>query len=129
MTQTNDTPQINNPSAWFYADSPENEWWSGGHASRDEAISHARERYGDGRAIWVAEAKRMVPNLEGVILADNVIDSLQDDEAWGEDGWEGYGPEEELQRRLDECVAKWFAECCELTGANLDFVHGWEKVK
>ncbi|MBH1992473.1 MAG: hypothetical protein I8H86_06260 [Sphingomonadaceae bacterium] len=120
-------PKVSNPSFWFYSAEEDAEWWHRGGGGRDEAIAAARASY-PGQAVWVTEARRMSPHLSEVVLADNVIDRIQDDECWGEDGWEGYGDEPELQRRLDATIQLWFAECCDLHGAQLDFVNPPEEV-
>lgn len=114
-------PQVSNTAVWFFAYSEDAEWWYHGGATYDFALAKAlREQ--EGRPIYLQQAKRMVPHLEEVALADNVIDRIQEDECWGKDGWEGDGSTEGLQRRLDAAVAEWFAEECSLTGAQLDFI-------
>lgn len=113
--------EIDNPVRWFFAYSEDAEWWYHGGATYDFALTKAlREQ--EGRPIYIQQAKRLLPKLTDVVIADNVIDALREDECWGEDGWEGDGEPEELQRRLDGTVQRWFAECCEFTGAQLDFV-------
>jgi len=121
-------PTISNPTRWFYAYSEDAEWWRLGGETRAEAEAKALTEAEEDDEMFVLEARRMVPSLTEIVLADNVIDSINDDECWGEDGWEGSGDPAELQRRLDATIAQWFTECCTLDGAQLDFVTGPERV-
>lgn len=117
------SPEISNPTRWFHAGSKDAEWWCNGGTTREECIAAARANEHE----WIAECKRMVPNLGGAIDAEIVIENIQNQECWGEDGWEGFD-EDELQKRLDETIAKWFVECCTLDGAQLEFVTQPEKI-
>lgn len=121
--------QVSNPAAWFVADSVDAEWWCNGGKDRDEAIAIGRDRFAGGDSFWIVEAKRQVPNLTGLFDGMDIVDRLQEDEAWGEDGWEGAGNTDELERRLTVTLQQWFAETCSLDGAQLDFVHGPEEIR
>ena len=122
--------QISNPTRWFYAQGLDAEWWGLGGETRDACISAAREKYGD-EELWIVEAKRMVPDIDVMHLFDgnDLVDRMQDDECWGEEGWEGAGDTDELERRLTATLKQWFNETCSLTGAQLDFTNGPERVQ
>ncbi len=119
--------QVHNPTRWFFAYEPEAEWWGHGGETREECIAAAAQ--GD-EPVWIVEAKRMVPDIASMRIFDGqqIVDQLQESEAWGEDGWEGAGDADDLTNRLNEALAKWFHETCSLDGAQLDFVHGPEKI-
>lgn len=123
-------PTIENPTSWFYARHEESEWWHLGGGTRDEAIANAREECGP-EAFYLVEARRAVPSLDRIRIfdGDEIVERMQDDEAWGEDGWEGAGDTAELERRLTTTLKRWFAECCDLTGAQLDFVTGPDRIE
>lgn len=122
--------EIRNPTAWFYSAHQEAEWWSKGAQDRDETIAMAREAH-PGETVWIVEAKRQLPSFD-VFCAAQIDEKLADDECWDEGGFEGGHPDgphaDDLQRRLEATLRQWFAECCDLHGAQLDFVHGPEKV-
>ena len=127
-------PQVHNPTAWFMASRFDSEWWTNGGADRDETIVKGREFFADkndddAQSFWIVEAKRLVPCLDRQFDGSVIIDSLQDSEVWGEDGWEGAGDTDELERRLTATLRQWFNETCTLDGAGLDFVHGPEEVQ
>lgn len=123
-------PEINNPTAWFYAGHVDAEWWSEGGADRESTIASARADM-PGEAVWVIEARRLVPAFD-IFDAAQIHEQLQDDECWGENGWDGgheNGPHAiDLEKRLAATLRRWFAECCDLDGAQLDFVIGPEEV-
>jgi len=118
---------INNPTRWFYGFSFDAEWWANGGTTREECIAAAA--MGD-QPIWIVEAKRMVPDLAAMNLfeGDDLVGQIQESEVWGEDGWEGYGDTDELEKRLNATLTQWFNETCTLDGAQLDFVHGPERI-
>lgn len=112
---------IQNGAAWFYAFSEDAEWWHCGGATYSETLDNALPE-AEGRPIYIQQAKSLTPRLTDIAGADEVIERIGEDECWGEDGWEGDGSTDGLQRRLDAAVAEWFAEECNLTGASLDFI-------
>ncbi|MEN2747116.1 hypothetical protein [Sphingomonas sp. T9W2] len=115
------TSQASNPAAWFYAFSEDAEWWHRGAATYSETLDKALPE-AEGRPIYIQQAKSLTPRLTDIAGAEEVIERISEDECWGEDGWEGDGSTDGLQRRLDAAVAEWFAEECSLTGASLDFI-------
>lgn len=123
-------PAIKNPTGWFYAGHHDAEWWTMGGVDRDSTIAAARADM-PREPVWILEAKRQIPNFH-IFDADQINEQLLEDEVWGEDGWEGGhmdGPHAiELEARLAATLRGWFAECCDLHGAQLDFINGPEEV-
>lgn len=117
---------IANPSAWFFARDPDAEWWTGGFVTREAAIADAVEKDA-GQPIYVLLAKRQLPSFN-IFSAAQIDEQLKEDDAWGEDGWEGGHLDglhaADLERRLASTLRQWFAECCTLHGAQLDFIEG-----
>ena len=101
-----------------------------GGADRESTIAAARADM-PGETVWIIEARRLVPAFD-IFDAAQIHEQLQDDECWGENGWDGGhedGPHAiDLEKRLAATLRRWFAECCDLGGAQLDFVSGPEEV-
>lgn len=123
---------IDNPARWFFAFEEEAEWWRNGGDTREACITKATADWSGerGEAIWIIEAKRMLPdfNVFSLFDGDDIVERIQDSEVWGEDGWEGAGDTEDLEKRLNAALTQWFNETCTLDGAGLDFVHGPERI-
>lgn len=130
VPHSGDLSAMPNPTAWFFAANFESEWWSRGGDNREETVLAARAHHGQA-PFYIVEAKRLTPTIESMRFfdGDDIVERMQDDEAWGEDGWDGAGDTTDLERRLNETVKQWFAETCSLDGAQLDFVHGPERIE
>lgn len=121
---------LTNPTAWFYAESEDAEWWYRGAATRAETIAAAQTKLDPEQPFFIAEAKRLVPSL-AIFDGADLAGRIGEDECWGEDGWEGdpvsYA---DLEAQLTATLERWFVGLdAPLTGAQLDFISAPEKVE
>lgn len=123
--------EFSNPTRWFYAFHFEAEWWSDGGESREECIAAAAQELEE---IWIVEARRQEPDF-AIFDAKGLLEELADQECWGENGAEGLpvfprgAPElTKLETELAEVLRRWTVKHGDLTGAQLDFVTGPERV-
>lgn len=121
---------LTNPTAWFYAESEDAEWWYRGAATRDETIAAARIKLDPGEPFFIGEAKRLVPSL-AIFDGADLVERISEDECWGEDGWEGDpGEYADLEAQLTATLERWFVSLdAPLAGAQLDFIGIPEKVE
>lgn len=121
---------LTNPTAWFYAQHEDAEWWYRGAATRDETIAAAQMKLDPDQPFFITEAKQLVPSL-AIFDGADLAGRISEDECWGEDGWEGDpGEYADLEAQLTATLTIWFVSLeAPLAGAQLDFVGTPEKVE